>query len=77
MSRFGTDGIRDLAGKGALAPRQILALGRVLGGAMLVRVHDVKAMARVVRVAGALRGGARAAGPAWVPGAAEAAIEAC
>ncbi len=29
--RFGTDGIRDLAGQGALAPSEVLALGRVLG----------------------------------------------
>ena len=29
--RFGTDGIRDLAGRGALAPAEVLALGRVLG----------------------------------------------
>lgn len=30
--RFGTDGIRALAGRGPLAPAEVLALGRVLGG---------------------------------------------
>ena len=29
--RFGTDGIRDLAGRGALALKEVHALGRVLG----------------------------------------------